>query len=102
MNHRNPEQKTRAFALTKPLTFLLALVCGVSVANLYYLQPLEAQVAASFHVSQSAAGTAVTVTQLGYAFGLLLFVPLGDMTERRGLIARMLVVTACAAASSSA
>ena len=100
MNHRNPEQKTRAFALTKPLTFLLALVCGVSVANLYYLQPLEAQVTASFHVSQSAAGTAVTVTQLGYAFGLLLFVPLGDMTERRGLIARMLVVTACAVAAA--
>ena len=72
----------------------MAVICGVSVANLYYIQPLEAQIAASFHVSQNAAGIAAMLTQIGYALGLLLFVPLGDMAERRSVILRMLVLVA--------
>ena len=87
-------KKSTDFILTKPLIFLMAVICGVSVANLYYIQPLEAQVAASFHVSQNAAGIAAMLTQIGYALGLLLFVPLGDMTERRSVILRMLVLVA--------
>lgn len=81
--------------LTKPLIFLMAVVCGVTVANLYYIQPLEAQIASAFHVSQNAAGAAAMLTQIGYALGLLLFVPLGDMAERRSVILRtLLLVTA--------
>ncbi|MDD3231506.1 MAG: MFS transporter [Oscillospiraceae bacterium] len=72
----------------------MAVVCGVSVANLYYIQPLEVQIAATFHVSQNAAGIAAMLTQIGYALGLLLFVPLGDMTERRSVILRMLALVA--------
>lgn len=87
-------KKSTDFILTKPLIFLMAVVCGVSVANLYYIQPLEAQIAASFHVSQNAAGIAAMLTQVGYALGLLLFVPLGDMTERRSVILRMLALVA--------
>jgi predicted MFS family arabinose efflux permease len=87
-------KKSTDFILTKPLIFLMAVVCGVSVANLYYIQPLEAQIAVSFHVSQNAAGIAAMLTQIGYALGLLLFVPLGDMTERRSVILRMLALVA--------
>ena len=87
-------KKSTDFILTKPLIFLMAVICGVSVANLYYIQPLEAQIAASFHVSQNAAGIAAMLTQIGYALGLLLFVPLGDMTERRSVILRMLALVA--------
>lgn len=83
-----------AFVLTKPLVSLMAVVCGATVANLYYIQPLEAQVAASFHVSQSAAGMAAMLTQIGYALGLLFFVPLGDMLERRSVILKMLLLVA--------
>jgi len=87
-------KKNTDFILTKPLISLMAVICGVSVANLYYIQPLEAQIAASFHVSQNAAGIAAMLTQIGYALGLLLFVPLGDMAERRSVILRMLVLVA--------
>ena len=65
---------------------LLAVVAGVSVANLYYAQPLAATMAASFEVSPSAMGLALMLCQLGYALGMLLLVPLGDGRERRGLM----------------
>jgi predicted MFS family arabinose efflux permease len=79
------------FVLNRPLVLLSAVVCGVCVANLYYIQPLEGQIAAAFHLSQSAVGVAAMLMQVGYALGLLLFVPLGDLCERRSLILRMLV-----------
>ncbi len=91
------EQKREpAFVLNGSTIFLMATVCAVSVANLYYIQPLEGQIAATFHVSQNTAGIAAMLTQIGYALGLLLFVPLGDMTERKSVILRMLVVVAAA------
>jgi predicted MFS family arabinose efflux permease len=65
---------------------LLAVVAGVSVANLYYAQPLAATMADSFQVSPSAIGLALMASQLGYALGMLLLVPLGDGRERRGLM----------------
>jgi len=80
------------FVLTKSLVFLMAIVCGISVANLYYIQPLEAKIAATFSLSQNAIGIAAMLTQIGYALGLLFFVPLGDRTERRSLILRMLLL----------
>ncbi|WP_079425780.1 MFS transporter [Clostridium oryzae] len=70
----------------------MAVACAVCVANLYYVQPLEAQIVSTFHVSQNSAGIAATVTQIGYALGLLFITPLGDMCERRSLILRMLVL----------
>lgn len=89
------------FVLTRSLILLMAVVCGVSVANLYYIQPLESQIAATFHLSQSATGIAAMLTQVGYALGLLLFVPLGDMCERRSLILRMLALVALSLMSFS-
>lgn len=89
-----PAEKKSPFVLTRSLTLLMAAVCGVAVANLYYVQPLEAQIAATFRVSQNAAGVAAMLTQIGYALGLLLFVPLGDRSERRSMILRMLILAA--------
>jgi predicted MFS family arabinose efflux permease len=85
-------EKHQQFILTKPLVLLMAVICGATVANLYYIQPLEAQVASTFHISQSAVGVAAMLTQIGYALGLLLIVPLGDMVERRSVILRMLLL----------
>jgi predicted MFS family arabinose efflux permease len=76
----------------------MAIACGVTVANIYYAQPLLALIAATFRVSQAAAATVVTATQLGYAAGLALVVPLGDMLENRRLTCRTLIVTAVALA----
>lgn len=65
---------------------LLALAAGLSVANLYYAQPLAAAMAESLAVPAAAVGTALMATQLGYALGMVLIVPLGDGRERRQTI----------------
>ncbi|MEM7590975.1 MAG: MFS transporter [Cyanobacteria bacterium P01_A01_bin.83] len=81
----------------KPKTFwLMAIICGLAVANLYYNQPILAQIAQSFDASASEVGWIPTLTQMGYASGLLLFVPLGDRLERRKLVITMLAITALA------
>jgi predicted MFS family arabinose efflux permease len=80
--------------ISRPMVMLLAFVCGAAVANLYYAQPLLHTIAHAFGVSSGAAGLLVTVTQAGYVVGLALLVPLGDLRERRRLIAATLVITA--------
>lgn len=75
-----------ATAVPARLVALLAFAAGATVANLYYSQPLLAKIASDFHVSSAAVSIISTATQLGYAAGLLLLVPLGDALERRRLI----------------
>jgi predicted MFS family arabinose efflux permease len=84
--------------LTRRLVLLLATACGAAVANNYYAQPLLHTIAATFGVPVATAGLLVTAGQVGYAVGLALLVPLGDLLERRRLISRMLVITAAAQA----
>lgn len=62
------------------LVLLLAVTCGVLVANLYYAQPLLHSIARSFDVDNATAGILVTTAQIGYAVGLAFLVPLGDMS----------------------
>jgi predicted MFS family arabinose efflux permease len=76
----------------------MAIACGLTVANLYYAQPLLALMAQTFGVSQGSAAIVVTATQLGYAVGLAFLVPLGDMLENRKLACRTLLITAVALA----
>jgi predicted MFS family arabinose efflux permease len=73
---------------------VLAFSCGASVANLYYPQPLLGEIAHAFSVSEGAAALVVTLTQLGYALGLALLMPLGDLLENRKLASRTLIFTA--------
>jgi predicted MFS family arabinose efflux permease len=75
------------------LIVLLAVSCGLTVANLYYAQPLLSELRHSFGISSVAAGSLVTATQLGYALGLLLIVPLGDVIEKRRLATVLLCLT---------
>jgi predicted MFS family arabinose efflux permease len=87
--------RTRSLRL---ITLVLAFACGASVANLYYAQPLLDLMGRSFGVSQSAVTVVVTVTQVGYAIGLALLLPLGDLLENRWLTARALLLTTVALA----
>ena len=69
----------------------MAAATGVIVANIYYMQPLLADIARAFGLSVTKAGAVAMVGQLGTALGMLLFVPLGDTREKRGLITIMLL-----------
>jgi predicted MFS family arabinose efflux permease len=73
---------------------LLSIAAGFGAANLYYAQPLAEAIARDFHTTASGVSSALVGAQLGYATGMLLLVPLGDVRERRGVI----VTTALAAA----
>ncbi len=64
----------------------MAVATGAIVANLYYLQPLLHEVQASFGVSSAAASALITASQVGYAIGLALVLPLGDLIPRRWLV----------------
>jgi predicted MFS family arabinose efflux permease len=80
-------------AIRRGLVYLLALATGLTVANIYYNQPLLPAIARDFHASALATSILSVATQLGYAGGLLLLVPLGDILERRGLIVASAVAT---------
>ena len=83
----------------------MAFCTGLIVANIYYCQPLVVMVAKEFGVAESKAGIITFYTQLGYALGLLFFVPLGDKLERRtqiiGTTALTVLSLAMAAISTS-
>jgi predicted MFS family arabinose efflux permease len=75
---------------------LFAITAGVMVANLYYIQPLLATVAADFGQRVTDAGYLVTFTQAGYGIGVLLIVPIGDVLDRRWLLTIMLAANVVA------
>lgn len=72
------------------LITLYAIAAGAVVANLYYAQPLVGLIAPALHLPKPIASLLVTFTQLGYAAGLLLLVPLGDLLENRTLSIRLI------------
>lgn len=78
--------------LSRWLVFLLASACGLIVANLYYAQPLVGPISAATGISAGSSGLIVTMTQLGYAVGLLFLVPLSDLVENRRLVVSILAV----------
>ncbi|MEU0383061.1 MFS transporter [Streptomyces chartreusis] len=78
------------------LVALLAVASGMTVANLYYAQPLLSSLRDTFHVSTAGAGWLITLTQVGYVVGMLFLVPLGDRLEKRRLITVLLAVTTLA------
>jgi predicted MFS family arabinose efflux permease len=76
------------------LVLLFAFCCGAIVANIYYAQPLIELIAPDVGLSSHAASFIVSLTQVGYAIGLLFLVPLGDLTENRRLMIVTLLVSA--------
>lgn len=82
--------KENNVTMSKKLTFIMALVCGISIASLYYVQPLEGMIASELGIKVGQMGWAPTLSQIGYALGLLFIVPLGDIFERKKLIICML------------
>nr|WP_064495364.1 MFS transporter [Pseudomonas chengduensis] len=72
-------------SVSSRLVTLMALCCALAVSTIYYHQPLLPQMAASFGLAPTQAGLVATLTQLGYAAGLLFIVPLADCRQPRQL-----------------
>ncbi|WP_051466723.1 MFS transporter [Actinomadura oligospora] len=81
---------------------LFAAVCAVAVASLYASQPVLAQIREDLGVPDARLGWIVAAAQLGYLAGLAVLVPLGDMLDRRKLIAGHLLLTAVGAVLAAA
>jgi hypothetical protein len=70
--------------VSRGLTFLLAVSCGLIAANIYYAQPLIGPISAALGLSLHAAELIVTMTQIGYGAGLLLIVSLATSRKIAG------------------
>jgi predicted MFS family arabinose efflux permease len=84
--------------VSRGIIWLLAISTGCIVANIYYAQPLLADIAREFGLSVTQAGAVFMTTQIGMGSGMLVFVPLGDKYERRGLISTLLIAASIALA----
>ncbi|OHU21871.1 MFS transporter [Mycobacteroides franklinii] len=72
--------------LTRPVIVLFSFACGLAVATIYFSQPLLDTIGVQFSMPTAEVGIVLTLTQIGYAIGLLLIVPLGDIVDQRRLI----------------
>ena len=85
-----------ASSLPLRTVLLFGAACGLSVANIYFAHPLLDEMARAFAIEPAAIGIVVTVTQIGYALGLIFIVPLGDLMDRRRLIVGQATLSAAA------
>ena len=82
------EQKT-----SKALIFLLAIACGVIVANIYYSQTIISIISHTLNMSLKSSGFIVSITQLGYGIGLIFLAPLADKYENKSLILSLMTLS---------
>ncbi|HED0393322.1 TPA: MFS transporter [Yersinia enterocolitica] len=80
--HTESAEKT----LSGSKVLMLATGAGLSVASIYYSQPLLGVMGSDLHASVGVVGLVPTLTQIGYALGILLLAPLGDRHDRRIII----------------
>ncbi|HEY4430095.1 MAG TPA: MFS transporter [Paenibacillus sp.] len=82
--------------MSRRVALLFAIACGLAVANIYYAQPLLDAISSEFGITHSSVGVVITITQVCYALGLLLLVPLGDFLNRRWLITGQMILSVLA------
>ncbi|HET9691373.1 MAG TPA: MFS transporter [Acidimicrobiales bacterium] len=97
-----PPERASQTGIGTATVLLLAAACGISVATLYYPQPILSTIARQLHTSSATAGLVVTASQVGYAIGLALVVPVGDVVDRRRLVPLVLVATAVVMGAAAA
>lgn len=85
----------RPFQWTLVLNLSFGFASTFTVANLYYCQPLLIEFSDAFGVSYSEVSIIPTLVQAGYAIGLLLISPLGDLVRRRQLILGLVTISTC-------
>lgn len=72
--------------IPRRILWMMSIVGGLTVANLYYNQPLLEEIRASLCINEVEANLITVITQIGYALGLLLIVPMADMCSRRKIV----------------
>ncbi|MDX2230000.1 MAG: MFS transporter [Leptolyngbyaceae cyanobacterium bins.349] len=82
--------------LQRHIVWLMAVACLIAIGSLYYNQPLLVLISQTFRVSVVEVSAVPTLTQIGYALGMLLFIPLGDRTNRQQLIVILSLLNAIA------
>ena len=90
MTNPTPNPITQTRRGTVPM---MAVACGVMVANIYLCQPLLAEMTRSFGVSARAAGLVAVAAQIGYTLGILFLVPLADVADPRRLVRVLMAIT---------
>lgn len=84
--------------MTRGLRLTMAAASGVAVANIYYNQPMLADMGHDMHANAHQIAWVATLTQIGYAAGMPLFIPLGDLVNRRRLITFLFLSAAASCA----
>jgi predicted MFS family arabinose efflux permease len=84
-----PIREPKAAAAPRAPLHFLGLACAIGVSTIYFNQPLLLEIGRTYGSTAVQVGLVTGATQVGYALGLLLFVPLGDVLERRALMMRM-------------
>ncbi|WP_254705665.1 MFS transporter [Streptomyces vilmorinianum] len=85
--------RPRTRPVAHPNVLVMAVAGAVTVANIYFPQPLLDAIAQGLRVSQHTAGLVASAAQIGYALGILLLVPLADTARLRRLTALLLALT---------
>ncbi|SEO63923.1 MFS transporter [Amycolatopsis saalfeldensis] len=80
--------------MDRPVKALLATICAVAVANVYYAQPLLGRLGAELSIPTGELGLVVGAGQVGYLLGLVVLLPLGDLVSRRALTVVLLAAAA--------
>jgi MFS family permease len=97
----NEDGPHAATSISFGMTLVMAIACGVAAANIYYNQPMLGIMEGAFPGQVTVIGLVPTATQLGFAAGLLLLVPLGDRFDRRRLILIQLAALMVSLAAAS-
>ena len=84
----------------KALIFAMAAAAGIAAANMYYNQPMLGVIEQEFPHT-GATRLIPPATQVGFAVGMFLLVPLGDLMDRRRLIVTQFIVLGLALAAAA-
>lgn len=82
--------------LPRSLLLTMATAAAVAVSSIYYNQPLLGDMARELRVDAHHIGYVATATQIGYAAGMPVFLPLGDIVDRRNLVTFLFLAAALA------
>jgi len=93
--HKDSLQSRSNRTMSRYIALLFATACGMAVANIYFAHPLLDALSNEFNIDHASIGIVITITQICYALGLFLLVPLGDLwNQRRLIIGQMLIAVA--------